>query len=390
MSPQTLLLIFCRVLERAGFYGVRGVLVLYMVNGILQLGEQKSVEIYGYLMLAFTLSYLPGALLGDLLLGSRKAMIIGAAAMALGAFALCIPAMQSLYVGLALLSIGLGLFDCNFLAQFGKYHLDQKQSLDAQFAFLYALVNIAAFAGGFLISTLVGYGSFILGFVCAGTLLLASAILAFFVKPQEAAVVEDFKKAKAFLIVGGSIFIVSLYWIIYEFATESFYPMQEKLLGSYPELTGLVGSGSVVVLIPLCLVFGLIWMFKSYSPWIKLAIGFLFGALAFLFLSGQSGSPQFSLLDYFLVMLMLALSELHIQPIMYSIITRYAHPKYLAIVTALSMVPSKILGYFYPIYLLHDAGRETAELMGSGIVLSLIGLFVGTAFFLKKNTLSSH
>src|SRR4051812_9396825 len=97
---ETVLLLWARLLERAGFYGLRSMLILYMVTDLLHFEEQKAMDVYGYFMLGLFLSYVPGALLGDLLLGNKKASIVGGCLMALGAFSIGVPSPTGLYIGL--------------------------------------------------------------------------------------------------------------------------------------------------------------------------------------------------------------------------------------------------------------------------------------------------
>ncbi|MCB0855951.1 MAG: MFS transporter, partial [Bacteroidetes bacterium] len=80
-----------KLLERTAYYGIRSLLVLYMVKASLSIPEEEALQIYGWFTSAVIFAQILGAVLGDLILGSKRAVIVGGLTQAIGAFVLCIP-----------------------------------------------------------------------------------------------------------------------------------------------------------------------------------------------------------------------------------------------------------------------------------------------------------
>ena len=96
--------------------------------------------------------------------------------------------------------------------------------------------------------------------------------------------------------------------------------------------------------IPVCIVTILIWSFFYKSQFFKLLIGFLLGAFAFGIVLFIPEIPEETHTSYYLLaMLLLAISEIHVAPIINSILTKYSNPKYLAILIGLSFIPTRAL-----------------------------------------------
>ncbi len=87
-----------------------------------------------------------------------------------------------------------------------------------------------------------------------------------------------------------------------------------------------------------------LWSFFYSSQFFKLMLGFVLGALAYglLYLIPAMPAEQ-HLLWYIAALFLLSVSEVHIAPIIHSILTQYSNPKYLAIFISLSFLPIKLL-----------------------------------------------
>ena len=98
---------FTEMWERFSYYGMRALLVLYLVNS---LGWERAhaLELYGIYTGLVYLSPILGGYLADRWLGYRKAVVIGALTMALGHFAMAFEPL--LYLALGLLIAGNGFF----------------------------------------------------------------------------------------------------------------------------------------------------------------------------------------------------------------------------------------------------------------------------------------
>lgn len=141
-------LFFTEMWERFSYYGMRAILVLYMVaavnEGGLGMTNQKAGEIYGwYTMLAY-LSSLPGGLIADRVLGARWAVLLGGIVIALGHFTIAFPSLATFYGGMALIIVGTGLLKPNISSMLGMLYKEGDPRRDGGFSIFYMGINIGA------------------------------------------------------------------------------------------------------------------------------------------------------------------------------------------------------------------------------------------------------
>lgn len=89
-----------------------------MVGGILKMENAEALSIYGWFTASIVFSIIIGAIIGDLLIGNKKAIIIGGVLQSLGAFSLCIPSITGLYIGLFFVTLGGGLYTPNIISNY--------------------------------------------------------------------------------------------------------------------------------------------------------------------------------------------------------------------------------------------------------------------------------
>tara|TARA_R100001369_G_scaffold31662_1_gene56180 strand:+ start:85068 stop:85319 length:252 start_codon:yes stop_codon:yes gene_type:complete len=65
------------MLERAAYYGLRTLILLYMTGEILKMDSTRALIVYGWFAGSILFSQIIGALLGDLIIGNKKTLIIG-------------------------------------------------------------------------------------------------------------------------------------------------------------------------------------------------------------------------------------------------------------------------------------------------------------------------
>lgn len=166
-------LFFTEMWERFSYYGMRALLVLFMVasveNGGLGLDDKTSGAIYGlYAMLVYLLA-LPGGWIADKLLGLRKAVFYGGCIIALGHILLALPFVESFFLGLLCIVIGTGLLKPNISSLVGQlYPLDQQAKRDAGFSIFYMGINLGAFTSPFITGYLGENINWHYGFAAAG------------------------------------------------------------------------------------------------------------------------------------------------------------------------------------------------------------------------------
>jgi POT family proton-dependent oligopeptide transporter len=142
-------LFFTEVWERFSYYGMRALLVLFIVapiaGGGLGLGTMEAARIYGNYTMAVYMLSIPGGFIADRYLGAYRSVLIGGAVIACGHFTLAIPTVEAFYAGLALVALGTGLFKPNISAMTGGLYARDDERRDAGFSIFYMGVNLGAF-----------------------------------------------------------------------------------------------------------------------------------------------------------------------------------------------------------------------------------------------------
>ena len=147
-------------------------------------------------------------------------------------------------------------------------------------------------------------------------------------------------------------------------------------------------SLSSVFTLPISLIVIVVWTYFYNSQFFKLLIGFLFGAIAFGTLLFIPEVPKANHTIYFLVsLLFLAISEIHIAPIVHSILTKYSNPKYLAILISLAFLPTKIFTLIFGLFNERFYDNPTLGVKFGMITMILVGAgIIGYIIIDKKTT----
>ena len=143
---------FTEMWERFSYYGMRALLVLYLVNS-LGYKREDALEIYGTYTGLVYVTPLIGGWIADRWLGMRKAAVIGAVVMMLGHFAMAVPSL--LHVALGLLIVGNGFFKPNTSSMVGELYDDQQDPRrDGGYSIFYMGINLGAVVSPFVCGTL--------------------------------------------------------------------------------------------------------------------------------------------------------------------------------------------------------------------------------------------
>src|SRR5690554_4974735 len=174
-------LFFTEMWERFSYYGMRAILVLFMVDAInrggLGLDDRTATAIYGlYTMFVYLLA-LPGGWLADKFLGLRNAIFYGGIIITAGHFSMAIPTTETFYLGLALIVIGTGLLKPNISSIVGGLYSDDEQARrDAGFSIFYMGINLGAFIAPLVTGWLAASIDWHWGFGAAGVGMLLGVI----------------------------------------------------------------------------------------------------------------------------------------------------------------------------------------------------------------------
>lgn len=138
--------------ERFTFYGMRALLVLFLVSevsaGGFGLDDKTAVAIYGLYNAAVYLAALPGGWIADRLVGAQRAVLAGGVAISCGNALLAMStAPRGFYLGLVVIVLGVGLLKPNVSAIVGALYPEGGARLDSGFTVFYIGINVGAFLG---------------------------------------------------------------------------------------------------------------------------------------------------------------------------------------------------------------------------------------------------
>ncbi len=170
--PGLYTLFFTEMWERCSYYGMRGLLVLFMKAKLEEGGLEFSIPmagaIYGLYTAAVYLAAMPGGWVADRLLGAQRAVLWGGMLIACGQFTLAIPRKDTFFLGLLLVVVGTGLLKPNISAIVGKLYPEGGARRDAGFTIFYMGINIGSFVGPLVCGPLGEKINWHLGFAAAG------------------------------------------------------------------------------------------------------------------------------------------------------------------------------------------------------------------------------
>ena len=225
-------LFFAEMWERMSYYGMRSLLVLYMVNhlfirpdvgqkvlgftalkGALEAAfgpmanQALSSQVYGLYTGFVYLTPFFGGLLADRLLGRRKAVIVGGVLMAIGHFLM---AMENMFfLALMFLILGNGCFKPNISTQVGGLYPPGDHRRDSAFSIFYVGINVGAFLAPLICGTLGQRVGWHWGFAAAGVGMVLGLIV--YVMFQKSLPVEPPPtESKSAPLMGVGAFIVGI------------------------------------------------------------------------------------------------------------------------------------------------------------------------------------
>jgi POT family proton-dependent oligopeptide transporter len=138
------LLFFAEMWERFSFYGMRALLVFYMIKGFLKADDARAYAIYGaYGALVYATPYL-GGMVSDRFLGARLSVIWGGLLMAAGHLLLTVEQEWAFFGALGLLICGNGFFKPNISTMVGALYSPASTKRDAGFTLFYMGINLGA------------------------------------------------------------------------------------------------------------------------------------------------------------------------------------------------------------------------------------------------------
>ena len=172
-------LFFTEMWERFSYYGMRALLVIYMIA---QAGHKdgpglgwtklEALQLYGwYVMLVYVIS-IPGGILADKVLGQKKAVMLGAIILVMGHGVLAVEATWAFFTGLGLIILGVGCLKPNISTMVGGLYKKNDIRRDKGFSIFYIGINLGSLLATSIIGTVVAYWGWHAGFGLAGIAML--------------------------------------------------------------------------------------------------------------------------------------------------------------------------------------------------------------------------
>src|SRR5699024_216968 len=144
------ILFFTEMWERFSYYGMRAILVLYLVerttgnNPGLGWTNGDALVLYSWYTMLVYVACIPGGLIADNILGQKKTVMWGAISLVIGHSVLAIEAMWAFYSGLAFIVIGVGMLKANISTMVGGLYKEGDIRRDKGFTIFYIGINIGA------------------------------------------------------------------------------------------------------------------------------------------------------------------------------------------------------------------------------------------------------
>ena len=152
------ILFFTELWERFSYYGMRAILVLYLVSATntknpgLGWENKDAISLYGWYTMFVYLATIPGGLLADKILGQRKSVMLGGFLLVFGHSILAIEAMWAFYSGLLFIVLGVGCLKGNISTMVGGlYKKGENDRRDLGFYIFYMGINIGAASAALLV-----------------------------------------------------------------------------------------------------------------------------------------------------------------------------------------------------------------------------------------------
>ena len=440
--PKALyLLFFTEMWERFSYYGMRGILILYLTKtyfeGGLAIEPSHASLIYGYFTGFVYFTPLIGGWLADRFLGQRLAITIGGLTMMCGQFALfAINTHTGLYLGLFLLIIGNGFFKPNISTLVGRLYEEKDPRRDSAFSIFYMGINLGAFLAPLVIGlfsdnlfavkdetgAIITYG-YKYGFLVSGLGMLLGQLI---FNSQAAKHLGDIGKSPAKLAAINAskstlsdslenkndrpvtkedtqrmtvIFILTafviFFWAGFEQAGSSLSLYTDKFIdrqvGDFLIPTSWFQSVNPLFIVVLAPLFSMFWVSslgKKMSTPVKMGLGMILLGIGFFFMLGaiaqrggnvQDESIKASLIWLIMTYLLHTIGELCLSPVGLSVVTKLAHPKFASLMMGVWMLATFIANIMggYLASFVEEMGAQNIFTTIAGFVIVLGLIMIG-------------
>ncbi len=221
------MLFFAEMWERFSFYGMRGILIFYLVQHWAFSEGQGTMILGSYGALVY-ITPLFGGWLADRYLGQRKAVLFGGVLLALGHLFMVFegnggqddPTINVFWMALALIIVGSGFLKANISVLVGQLYKLTDVRRDAAYTIFYMGINLGAAAGGILVGYLGQTVGWAYGFGLSGIGMVAGLAVFYFGKAALKGAGEPLAplaRNKELVIYVGALGAVALMWALIQY-----------------------------------------------------------------------------------------------------------------------------------------------------------------------------
>jgi proton-dependent oligopeptide transporter, POT family len=181
-------LFFTEMWERFSYYGMRALLVLFLVDAVgrggLGMDDRTATALYGLYTAGVYIMSMPGGWVADRLIGAQRAVLWGGVCITIGHILLAISSTSATFIlGLAVIVLGTGLLKPNISSLVGQLHAGSTGGArDAGFTWFYMAINIGATLGPLVTALLAKLYGWHVGFLAAAVGMAAG--LVYYVKTR--------------------------------------------------------------------------------------------------------------------------------------------------------------------------------------------------------------
>ncbi|MDC1104732.1 peptide MFS transporter, partial [Polaribacter sp.] len=167
-------LFFTEMWERFSYYGMRGILVLYVASSATAIDpglgwtNKNALILYGWYTMLVYVASIPGGWIADKFLGQKKTVMLGGLLLCFGHGILAVPEDWAFFTGLVLIILGVGGLKPNISTMVGGLYKKGDTRRDSGFTIFYIGINIGAFLASITVGLVAYYYGWHYGFGLAG------------------------------------------------------------------------------------------------------------------------------------------------------------------------------------------------------------------------------
>lgn len=167
--------------ERFSFYGMRGMLVVFMVSQMMVPEAEANLKYGAIQAFVYAFTFI-GGLFADKVLGFKKSLFWGGILMIIGSFILAFSPKDLFFIGISFTVIGTGFFKPNISTMVGALYKEGDVRRDAGFGLFYTGINLGALLGGIICVYVGKFHSWNIAFSLAGFVMALGLVTFVFTK----------------------------------------------------------------------------------------------------------------------------------------------------------------------------------------------------------------